>query len=147
MIVLLVIVSIGILLYGYVLMCRLDRFFERGGFAQILQAPLQKEILLYGEQPAMDEIRHMLDDQHILYDYTGKPDIEGDAVYRWIGAFSKDDADNLLICMVGKRRNSAVRTIAVCNDTLYEDVFRQMGISVIVRNGIQASRIIDYIKG
>ncbi|MPN58367.1 hypothetical protein SDC9_206071 [bioreactor metagenome] len=49
--------------------------------------------------------------------------------------------------MMGKRRNSAVRTIAACNDTLYEDVFRQMGISVIVSNGIQASRIIDYIKG
>ena len=147
MIVLLVIVSIGILLYGYVLMCRLDRFFEGGGFAQAPRAPLHKEILLYGEQPVMDEIRHMLDDQHILYDCTGQPDISQEVVYRWIGAFSKDDADNLLICMMGKRRNSAVRTIAACNDSLYEKVFRQMGISIVVRDGVQASRIIDFIKG
>ena len=55
MIVLVVIVLLGGALYGYLLMCRLDRFIERRGFAKEADDPAEKDILLYGERIVTQE--------------------------------------------------------------------------------------------
>lgn len=147
MIVLLIIASSGILLYGYLLMCRLDCFLEQGGFMAETKIPLEKEILLYGEWETLDKISHTLDGAAVTYDYTTEPDLQDGTAYQWIGAFSRDDADNLLICLMAKRRNGAIRTMAKCNDAIYETVFRQTGITVILKNGISAKQILACLKG
>ncbi|MEA4970478.1 MAG: NAD-binding protein [Candidatus Pelethousia sp.] len=147
MIVLLIIVSSGIILYGYLLMCRLDRFLERGGFMAEPETPAEKEILLYGELETIDEISHMLDNAALTYDYTPEPDIIAGTIYHWIGAFSQDDADNLLICLMAKRKNSAIRTMAQCNNAIYKNIFRQTGITVILENGVSANQILACLRG
>ncbi len=147
MIVLLVIVLLGIILYGYLLMCRLDRFIEQGGFMAEPDIHTEKEILLYGEKETVDEISHMLDGAAVTYDYTPELDIQNGTSYRWIGAFSEDDEDNLLICLMAKRKNSAVRTMAQCNNVIYETLFKQTGITVILKKDIPVDQILACLRG
>ena len=147
MIVLLIIVSAGLILYGYFLMCRLDRFIAQGGFAKEPEASIEKEILLYGEQEILDEISHALDAAAITYDRTAGPEIKDGTAYRWIGAFSGDDEDNLLICLSAKRKNVSIRTMARCNNMIYKNIFRQMKITVILQSEVPVSRILAYLKG
>lgn len=111
------------------------------------KTPVEKEILLYGEWETLDKISRALDSAAVTYDYTTEPDIQDGTAYQWIGAFSRDDVDNLLICLMAIRRNGAVRTMAKCNNTIYETVFRQMGITVILKNGISAKQILACLRG
>jgi Trk K+ transport system NAD-binding subunit len=67
--------------------------------------------------------------------------------YHWVGAFSKDDAANLLICLSAKRKNSDIRTMAKCNNVIFENIFRHTGITVILQNDMSASRILACLRG
>jgi hypothetical protein len=151
MFVLFVIVSVGVILYGYFLMSRLDRFIERGCFGTLPEHPVEpsveKEILLYGDRETIEEIRQALDQASITYDGTTEPEISEGIYYHWIGAFSDDDGNNLLICLLAKRKNGQVRTMAKCNNSIYERIFRQTGITVILQNDVPPSRIIACLKG
>lgn len=147
MIVLLITISVGIILYGYLLMRRLDLFFARGGFMEEPETSIEKEILLYGEKETLAEIINVLGDASVSYDYTAEPDIKDGTYYHWIGAFSKDDMDNLLICLSAKRKNNDIGTMAKCNNMIYENIFRQTGISVILGKDISANQILAALKG
>lgn len=147
MIVLLIIVLIGIILYGYFLMGRLDQFIERGGFVKEPEASTEKEILLYGEPETIDRISHALDAAAITYDFTTEPTIKDGTIYHWIGAFSKDDTNNLLICLSAKRKNSGIRIMAKCNNNIYENVFKQTGITMIFQKDIPINRILACLRG
>lgn len=147
MIVLLIIVSVGIILYGYLLMDRLDRFITQGGFVKEPEASIEKEILLYGELDIIDEISLALDVTSITYDRTTEPEIKDGSSYQWIGAFSKNDANNLFICMSAKRKNINIRTMAKCNDMIYKNVFKQMDITVVLPNEVPVRQILAYFKG
>ncbi len=147
MIVLLVIASIGVILYGYFWMSRLDRFFAQGGFTKEPETSMQKDILLYGEQKTVGEISHTLDAAAITYDLTTEPDIKDGVTYRWIGAFFRKRYEYLLICLSAKRKDENTRTMAKCNDMIYENIFRQTGITVILQNDVPADRILAFLKG
>ena len=147
MIVLIIVVSVGVLLYGYLLMQRLDRFIERGGFAKEPDDPAEMDILLYGELEMLEEMRRALDDARIRCDLTAEPEIPDSAAYRWIAALSKDDASNLLVCLAARRKNKDIRTMAKCNDRIYEDVFRRMGVTVVLHGDPTANRILACLKG
>lgn len=147
MIVLVIVVSVGVLLYGYLLMQRLDRFIERGGFAKEPDEPAEMDILLYGELEMLDEMRRALDDARVRYDLTAEPEVPDAAAYRWIAALSKDDESNLLVCLAARRKNNGIRTMAKCNDRVYEDVFRQTGITVVLHGDATVHRILACLKG
>lgn len=147
MIVLLIIVSAGVILYGYLLMCRLDRALSRNVLMEEPEAAAEKEILLYGEWETVDAIIHILEGAGVTYDYTAEPALQGETAYHWIGAFSEDDADNLLVCLMAKRRNSDIRTMAQCNNIIYETIFRQTGITVILKRGVPAKQILACLRG
>lgn len=147
MAVLLAIVSAGLLLYGYLLMCRLDRFLARGGIIAEPKAETGKEILLYGSQDTLAMLRPALEDARITYACAGEPGAEDGAAYRWVCAFSDDDAENLLFCLSAKKKNNGIRTMAKCNDTMYEAIFRRMGVTVILRGSVAAGEVLARLKG
>ncbi len=147
MIALLVIASIGVILYGYMLMSRLDRFMERGGFAGQPKVALEREILLYGEPETTDVIGLALDNAAITYDSASSLEIKDGATYRWVGAFSKDDERNLLICLLAKRKYESIRMMAKCNDMTYDNIFRQAGVTVIFTSDIVPDRILACLRG
>ncbi len=147
MAVLLMVFFAGTILGGYLLMCRLDQFIDRGGFVREPEAATEKEILLYGDRKTITEIGRALDDAAITYDCTTEPAIRGSTTYHWIGACSGDDLDNILICLSAKRKNHQIRTIAKCNDRTYETIFQQTGVAVILPNEVAAYRILACLKG
>lgn len=146
MAVLLAIVSVGLLLYGYLLMCRLDRFLARGGIITEPKAAAEKEILLYGSRETLATLRPALEDANITYACASEPGAEDATAYRWIGAFSDDDAENLLFCLSAKKKNNGIRTMAKCNDTTYETVFRRMGVTAILRS-VCADEVLARLRG
>lgn len=148
MIVLLVIFSAGFILYGYLLMGRLDRFIENNGFSKEEKNFTQKEILLCGEEEIIDPLSRALDEAAVTYDRESQSEAEdsGSVFYRWVGAFFADDEKNLLICLMAKRKNSAVCTMAKCNDRLFENIFRQTGVTVILQNEIPVNRVLACLK-
>ncbi len=149
MIALLIIISVGVILYGYMLMGRLDRFMERGGFAGELKsvAVSEREILLYGERKTIEAIASALEKAAITYDHTNELEIKDQVTYDWVGAFSKDDESNLFLCMLAKRKNESIHMMAKCNDMIYESIFRQMGVTVIFQNDISPNRIVACLRG
>jgi len=147
MIALLIVTTIGVILYGYVLMNRIDRFIEQGGFAPGLRKITQREILLYGEPETLNTIGLALKRAAISYDYLNELEIKDGVTYRWVGAFSRDDESNLLICMLVKRNDDKIRMMAKCNDMVYESIFRQMGVTVIFQNEVSPDRILACLRG
>jgi hypothetical protein len=147
MIVLLIVVMAGILLYGYFLMRRLDQFIERGGFAREPDEKAKMDILLYGEPEMLVQVHRALTDAQIRFDVTDEPEVPDGTAYRWIAALSKDDERNLLVCLAARRKNASIRTMAKCNDRVYEEVFRQTGITVVLHEGDAAQRILACLKG
>ncbi|MEA5014694.1 MAG: NAD-binding protein [Candidatus Limiplasma sp.] len=147
MAVLLLMVSIGVVLYGYLLVRRLDRFIQRGGIVQEPAAMVRKEILLYGGKDAVGRIARALDEAAITYDRTAEMDVRNGAAYDWVGAFSESDADNLLFCLLAKRKNERIHTLAECNDRMYENVFKQAGITAILPKNAPVDQILACLKG
>ena len=147
MIALLIVTSVGVMLCGYLLMGRVDRFMEQGGFAKEQEPVAGREILLYGEPETIDAISFALEDAAISFDRTRELEIPDGAAYHWVGAFSKDDESNLFICMLVKRKNENVRMMAKCNHVIYENIFRQMGVTVIFQNGVSANRVLACLRG
>ncbi len=147
MVVLLVIVCAGIMLYGAFLMARLDRFLAKGGFSGMPEISMEKDILLYGAQDFVDQICLELDQAAVTYDKTSEPAVQERTLYHWIGAFSDDDADNLLLCLSARRENGQIRTMARCNDMAYESIFKQMGITVILHKEVSAHLVLASLRG
>ena len=125
----------------------LDLFIKNGGFIAEPEAIIVKEILLYGEMETLDELSHALDSALVSYDSTTEPEIQDGINYHWIGALSKDDEENLLLCLSAKRKNSNIRTIAKCNNAIYENVFRQTGITVILNRDLSINQILTCLRG
>lgn len=147
MIVPFIVVMAGILLYGYFLMRRLDQFIERGGIAKEPDEQEKVDILLYGEPEMLEQLRRALMDAQARFDMTDEPEVPDGTAYRWIAALSKDDERNLLVCLAARRKNAGIRTMAKCNDRVYEEIFRQTGITVVLREDDTANRILACLKG
>lgn len=147
MIVLLIVVMAGILLYGYFLMRRLDQFIEGGGFEREPDEQEKMDVLLFGESEMLAQMHHALMDAQVRFDVTDEPEVPDGAAYRWIAALSKDDESNLLVCLAARRKNAGIRMMAKCNDRVYEEVFRQTGITVVLHEGDAAQRILTCLKG
>lgn len=145
--ILLIIVSIGVIMYGYLLVDRIDRFMEHGGFTKEPEATTEKEILLYGEPDTINAIGNALDKAKISHDQTTETEMGNSKAYHWIGAFSRDDEDNLLICLSARRKNNSICTMAKCNNAIYKNVFVQAGITVILQNEVSIEQIIACLKG
>lgn len=142
-----IIVLIGTILYGYVLMKKLDGYISQNFIKEEYVTLPQKDILLYGEPETIAAVVGVLEKESVLYDVTAQPEIKENTVYDWIGAFSEDDMNNLLICMGGKRKNPRVYTIAKCNQNIYEVVFKEMDITIIVKQEISAKQILACLRG
>ncbi len=144
---LLIIAVIGAMLIGYVAVSRLDGFFGRVGFTKEPDAIVTKDIFLYGDQQAVKALSECLNNARITNDWAAEPEMNAGVHYSWFGAFSGSDEDNLLACLSAKRNQPDIHTMAKCNDTTYQNVFKQTKITVILRGEINAAQISMHLKG
>lgn len=126
---------IGIALFGYFIMGRLDAFFAKGGFNDSPLAKVDKKLLIYCARQAellLDKLEPELQRQGIRCGVLTEPHVPPSDDLLAVLALSARDLDNLLLCHEAKHLRSDIYTIALCNDRLYQHFFADAGIDQIL---------------
>ena len=147
MTIVLIITTIGILLYGYLLMQRIDSFFEKHSDNQMPVATMNKDVLLYGKPKALNALCGKLGSSDISYDCVEEPALCTHTAYRWVCAFSDSDIDNLQLCKAAKREQKHIHLAAKCNDSIYEDIYKHIGVSLVLHKDIHGDNLLACIEG
>ncbi len=144
----LVIAFIGIFLFGYYLMFRVDRFLSAEGFTDGPAVVSAKHtILVYGETELAEALVDYLREKGVTYLVTNRPDIPENASFLAIAAVSKNDTDNLLLCSQAKKLWPGVILFAVCNDLTYKNLFDFTGVNQIFTGSYETSVLLESLKG
>lgn len=141
------IAAAGILLYGYYLMRRLDKFLDTGGFGNSAAVRSNRAVLIFGEPEIAEPLARYLREKGVTYRVVEDPDLSGDTVYLAVAAVSGSDLDNLLMCARAKRLRPDISSFAVCNDTTYQNVFDSTGIDRVFAPGPGRPDLLEYLKG
>ena len=143
----LITVTIGIVLYGYLLMHRIDRFFDKQPMGETPLAFIQKDVLLFGNPEDLKTLCQQLGMAGFSFDCVEEPKLCAHTAYRWVGALSRSDIDNLQLCKSAKRDQKDIRIIAKCNDLAYENIYKHIGASKVLCKDIEYGQIISFIEG
>ncbi len=117
-----------LVLLGYVLMGRLDRFLESGGF----DAPrgCVKGVLVFVDAQRRLEVEDALQPYRTYLRYTGEPVPPEGLNCTVVFAASGRDADNILLCAQACKSYPA-RMIALCNQAQYRFIYRDYGVDCV----------------
>lgn len=143
----LIIVTIGIVLYGYLLMHRIDRFFDEQPMGEKPLDLSQKDVLLFGNPEDLKTLCQQLGMASLSFDCVDEPKLCAHTIYRFVGAFSCSDIDNLQLCASAKRDQEDIRIVAKCNDLIYENIYKHTGASLVLRKDAECSQIFSFIEG
>jgi hypothetical protein len=144
---LLILITAGAILYGFVLMKDLDVFLKKARRAEEIQAPEEKTLLLYGSAQTLEPLIFALRTAGISFDMLEKAQPDGQNTYRWVAAFSENDLDNLVLCASAVRTARAQNAMALCNDVTYAPVFQSLPIGFVFVGNIFAQEILSVIGG
>ncbi|KAF5031577.1 hypothetical protein DSECCO2_626290 [anaerobic digester metagenome] len=123
MTVLLIITTVGVILLGYLVMCRLDNFLERGGILDSAQGRANQGILIYGAPDVAEKIQKIgMKSKNITT--LSFPE---DGFYSALIAISANDQDNLAICYAAKQADSGITIITRCNTPKLRNAFQAIG--------------------
>lgn len=111
MMVLLSVATLGLIVFGYFVMCRLDSFIERGGFAGDTLGRANYGALVYGSPKAVASIQKA----GIVCRQLEMPTFPDDGPYSAFFVLSQDDCENLALCYSAKRADSGIYVVARCN--------------------------------
>ncbi len=125
MAVLLTITTLGSLLLGYLVMCRLDNFLERGSILDSPQGRANQGVLVYGAPDVAEKI-HRTGMKCKNLATLAFPE---DGFYSALFALSSDDRSNLALCSAAKRADPGITMIARCNAPELRSVFQAVGVS------------------
>ncbi|MEA4933787.1 MAG: NAD-binding protein [Lawsonibacter sp.] len=120
---LLFITTLGVILLGYLVMCRLDNFLERGGILDSPQGRVNQGVLVYGAPDVAEKINRA---GMKCRNLAALPFPE-DGLYSALFALSGDDRGNLAICHAAKHADPGITIIARCSAPELRGVFETMG--------------------
>ena len=143
----LVVAMSGILLYGYYLMRRLDRFIAAGGIPESPAARRQSAVLIFGGPEISGTLAASLEEKGITYEVTDHPDLLEYSAFLAVAAISESDLDNLLLCSEAKRLRPDILSFAICNDMTYKSVFDNAGIGCVFSIGVGNTSLPEALKG
>ncbi|PHV70491.1 hypothetical protein CS063_10405 [Sporanaerobium hydrogeniformans] len=134
-----------IILLGYLIMDKLDRFMMRGGFVEEKISPVQ--ILLFGEGRLVYQIENYLKEKEMTYELiTEITAVEKCKNCGYLLALSEDDVENLMICSLAKKRWEFRKSLALCNDSANQSIFRQYGVKVLERQTLSFELQVSILK-
>lgn len=123
MTVLLIITTVGVILLGYLVMCRLDNFFERGGILDSPQGRANQGVLIYGAPDVAERIQKIGMKSKNLTTLS----FPEDGFYSALFAISDNDQDNLAICYAAKQADPGIAIIARYNTAKVRSTFEAIG--------------------
>lgn len=143
MAVLLLITAIGVVLLGYLVMCHLDHFLERGGILDSPQGRANQGVLVYGAPDVAEKIHKAGMKYKILTALT----FPEDGLYSAVFALSSDDRGNLAICDAAKRADPEITIIARCSAPELRGVFETMGVHRLLGTGESIDTLLAELWG
>lgn len=142
MTVLLIFTTLGTFMLGYLIMRRLDLFFERGGFLDGPKARINQGVLVYGAPDVAEKIRKTGMKCQVL---TALPFPE-DGFYSALFALSGDDSKNLALCHAAKRTDPGIYIIARCNASELRETFKATGVERLLEAGESVDALLTEIR-
>lgn len=144
MTVVLIISTLGVLLLGYLVMIRLDRFLSGTRETKLPPEKTRVTALVFG---GTAELYAQLEREGISYRKTSRPELPDFTAFSTFLALSNDDLDNLTACNRAKHAMPGISVIALCNDSMYMDMYYETAGAGVLRGKPSASDIILVMKG
>ena len=139
----LIIVSAGVVMLGYLVMCRIDHFIERGGILESPQGRANQGVLVYGAPDVAEKINKM---GMKCRNITAQSYPE-DGCYSILFALSDDDKDNLTICHDAKSTDPGIAIVARCNTPNLRDIFINEGVDRLLSAGEPIDSLLTELWG
>ena len=139
----LIIVSVGVVLLVYLVMCRIDNFIERGGILDSPQGRANQGVLVYGAPDVAEKINKMgMNCRNITVQSFPE-----DGCYSILFALSDEDKDNLAICHDAKSMDPGIAIVARCNTPNLRDIFITEGADRLLNAGEPIDTLLTELWG
>lgn len=140
----LLISTLGVMALGFYVMMKFDRF-ASGAHGTAVHAPRERvTALIYG---AGAELCDLLADEGISYRLVPRPELPDTTGFSVLIALSHDDLDNLAMCNRVRHVFPEAKIIALCNDTLYMDMYEEAAGSGVLSGRPNARDVLVVMKG
>jgi hypothetical protein len=157
MTVLLIVTAASIVVFGYFLMGRIDRFFggeksSRDTASDFVGTGPKNEVLIFDPKagkaaeagyPGCDMLPEDL--AHCVV--TDEPEITGSFHVTALFALSDSDLDNLLLCCKVRHRFPKAYLCAVCNDLAHMGLYRDARVNRILSGSLPPDALMSLIRG
>jgi hypothetical protein len=142
----LIIVSllVPVIYLGY-LLSKLDKFLEKGGFVMEKDETYPIAIVL-GESNLAKQMTELLEKNKISVWPLKEPFlIEQEKSFQYIFALSESDADNIVLCKIGKKLFNVEQIISFCNERRNENMFINEKIRYLAGEDITAQMLYQVV--
>lgn len=137
-----IMVAVGII--GYYIF-KLDRFLEKDGFKKA-KAENSPVAIVLGSSELTKEITGLLHQNTVEIFHITEPFLlEQGGSFRYLFALSEKDADNIVICKIGRRVYNIEQMISICNDRMNESMFINEGIRYMYGTQITAQKLYQSV--
>jgi len=140
---LLMIAALGMIALGYLVMSRIDRFIENGGFVDSQQGRANRGVLVY----AAPEMVIQMQKAGMKCTAIDTPNFPEDGFYSAVFALSRNDRENLAICRAAKRFDLGIYMVARCSEPELYEAFEAAGIHRILNAGESAYSLLAELRG
>ena len=135
---------IPIVLIGYSI-SKVDLFLAKGGFTKEIEETRPTAIVL-GKTELARQVTELLERNAIpVFRLTEPFLVDQTNNFCYLFALSKNDADNIILCKIGKRVYSIEKMISLCNDRMSEGLFMSEGIRYMAGNEVTAQNLYQAI--
>lgn len=140
---LLVVGLLGIILLGFVVMRRIDRFMESGGITDSLQGRANNGVLVFGAPEAVAKMAKA----GIKCAELTEPALPEDGSYSALFALSGDDMANLALCHAAKKADPGITVVARCGSPELRGVFADAGADCLLTAGEAIGPLLARLRG
>lgn len=146
MVYVLIAVGIGFVILGYYLMGKLDRFLHRGSKVRSPKRP--PDLVLFGNVEKPDDFSGYPLFPGLFVERIASPGNLGEFPdFRALAALGTADVDNLLLCSMARKRNRNCLLIAVCNNRLYEKMYREFKVDHLLFEKPSGISLVEFVEG
>ena len=135
---------VPVIYLGYIL-SKLDKFLEKGGF-MMAEDEVYPIAIVLGETSLAKQMTELLEKDKISVWPLKEPFlIEQEKSFRYLFALSESDADNIVLCKIGKKLFNVEQIISFCNERRNENMFINEKIRYLAGEDITAQMLYQVV--